>query len=35
MRNVGGLIFAAIVVLGTVWLYNHFSDGGIASLGKK
>lgn len=35
MGRVGGIIFAALIVLGTIWAYNHFSDTGISTLGAK
>lgn len=29
-----GLVFVGVLVLVTVWMYNHFSDAGISELGK-
>lgn len=33
--RVGGIVFAAVLVLATIWAYNHFTKDGVANLGKK
>ena len=34
MRGIMGYVVLGLVVLAVVWLYNRFSQDGIAALGK-
>lgn len=35
MHRIGGLIVGALLVLGTIWVYNRFSGKTVDTLGVK